>query len=146
MVDFPNPVFSPARGKLLAYVPTAATLDPAGGVSQQVADVIVEAAGSLSADSPEAQFAANWRLADADWRDVFVDRIQNYMNAVTVRIGTDQGFDDYVRLAESRRREFKSSRLNEFTLTLPVTNIPPDAPLLQLNEDGTIRQKPANQP
>ena len=146
MVDFPNPVFSPARGKLLAYVPTAATLDPAGGVSQQVADVIVEAAGSLSADSPEAQFAANWRLADADWRDVFVDRIQNYMNAVTARIGTDQGFDDYVRLAESRRREFKSSRLNEFTLTLPVTNIPPDAPLLQLNEDGTIRQKPANQP
>ena len=68
------------------------------------------------------------------------------MNAVTLRIGTDQGFDDYVRLAESRRREFKSSRLNEFTLTLPVTNIPPDAPLLQLNEDGTIRQKPANQP
>lgn len=144
MVDFPNPVFSPARVKLLAYVPAAATLDPAGGgVSQQVAEVIVQAVDSLPADSPEAQFADHWRLADADWRDVFASRIQDYVNAVTLRIGTDQGFDDYVRLAESRRREFKSSRLNEFTLTLPVTNIPPDAPLLQMNEDGTISEKPA---
>ncbi len=144
MVDFPNPVFSSARGKLLGYVPPAATVDPAGGgVSQQVAEVIVQAATGLPAGSPEAQFAEHWGLPDAQWREEFAGRIQDYVNAVTIRIGTTQGFDDYVRLAESRRREFKRSRLNEFTLTLPVTNIPPDAPLLQMNPDGTISEKPA---
>jgi hypothetical protein len=144
MVDFPNPVFSPARAALLAYVPVTATVNPAGGgVSQQIAEAIVQAADSLGADSPEAQFADNWRLADTQWRDVFAQRIQNYMTAVTLRVATAQGFDDYVRLAESRRREFKSRRLNEFTLTLPTTNIPSDAPLLQMNQDGTISDKPA---
>jgi hypothetical protein len=144
MVDFPNPVFSAARATLLAYVPTTATMDPAGGgVSQQVAEAIVQAAGNLPAESPEAQFAENWQLAETQWRDVFAARIQNYMTAVTLRIGTTGGFDDYVRLAESRRREFKPRLLNEFTLTLPVTNIPPDAPLLQMNLDGTISKKPA---
>jgi hypothetical protein len=144
MVDFPNPVFSPARTSLLAYVPTKATMDPAGGgVSQQIAEAIVQAAGNLPAESPEAQFAENWQLAETQWRDVFAARIQNYMTAVTLRIGTAGGFDDYVRLAESRRREFKPRLLNEFTLTLPVTNIPPDVPLLQMNPDGTISNKPA---
>jgi hypothetical protein len=143
MVDFPNPVFSPARGKLLGYVPPAATVNPAGGgVSQQIAEAIMQAADGLPPDSPEAQFADHWRLADTEWRDVFAGRIQDYTTAVTVRIGTAQGFDDYVRLAESRRREFKSRRLNEFTLTLPVTNVPSDAPLLQMNHDGTISEKP----
>jgi hypothetical protein len=145
MVDFPNPVFSPARAKLLDYVPPTASVDPAGGgVSQQVAKLIMQAAGDLGPDSPEARFAEHWRLPDAEWRDVFAQRIQDYITAVTVRIGTVQGFDDYVRLAESRRREFKSRRLNEFALTLPVTNIPNDAPLLQMNQDGTISEKPVS--
>jgi hypothetical protein len=143
MVDFPNPVFSPARGTLLDYVPPAATVDPAGGgVSQHIAELIMQAADGLGPDSPEVRFTDHWRLPDAEWRDVFAERIQGYITAVTVRIGTIQGFDDYVRLAESRRREFKSRQLNEFTLTLPVTNIPSDAPLLQMNQDGTISEKP----
>lgn len=144
MVDFPNPVFSPARAKLLEYVPTAATLDPAGGgVSQQIAEAIGRAADVLPLDSPEAQFLDNWRFADSDWRDVFAARIQDYMEAVAARIATAEGFDDYVWLAESRRREFKSMRLNEFALTLPVTNIALDTPLLQMNQDGTISEKSA---
>lgn len=142
MVDFPNPVFSPARATLLKYVPTVAVLDPAGGgVSQQIAAAIAAAADDLPAGSPEAQFLGNWRLADSDWRNVFAARIQGYLGAVTARVGTAEGFDDYVRLAESRRREFKRMRLNEFALTLPVTNIAPDAPLLQMNHNGTISQK-----
>jgi hypothetical protein len=31
--------------------------------------------------------------------------------------------------------------LNEFSLTLPVTNISRQAPLLQMQPDGTVRQK-----
>jgi hypothetical protein len=147
MVDFPNPVFSPARAKLLEYVPATAALDPAGGgVSSQIAEAIGRAAEGLPGDSPEAQFMANWRLAEAQWRDMFAERIQDYLEAVTARVGTAEGFDDYVRLAESRRREFKRMRLNEFALTLPVTSIAPDAPLLRMNQDGTIGEKYASLP
>ncbi|MGH4014342.1 MAG: hypothetical protein ACRDSL_10540 [Pseudonocardiaceae bacterium] len=143
MVDFPNPVFSPARSKLLTYMPTTAALNPAGGgMSQLIAHAIAQAADGLPADSPEAQFLDNWRFADSDWRGVFAARIEDYLSAVTARVSTTEGFDDYVRLAESRRREFKRMRLNEFALTLPLTNIPPDAPLLQMNQDGTIGEKP----
>ena len=43
------------------------------------------------------------------------------------------------RLAESRRREFRRRPLAEFSLTLPVTNIPTDAPALRLRADGTVQ-------
>jgi hypothetical protein len=142
MVDFPNPVFSPARARLLQYVPTTATIDPAaGGLSQQIAQVISQAAQGQPADSPEAEFKTNWELADLDWKNVFATEIETYMTAVSNRISSVEGFDDYVRLAESRRREFKHMRLNEFSLTLPATNIPIDAPLLQMQRDATIHEK-----
>jgi hypothetical protein len=142
MVDFPNPVFSPARAKLLQYVPTTATIDPAaGGLSQQIAQVISQAAKGQPADSPEAEFKTNWELADPDWKNVFATKIETYMTAVSNRISSVEGFDDYVRLAESRRREFKRMRLNEFSLTLPATNIPVDAPLLQMQPNATIHEK-----
>jgi hypothetical protein len=142
MVDFPNPVFSEARAKLLQYVPAEAKLDTAGGgLSQQIADAIITSAASQQAGTPEAEFRANWELADSDWQNSFAARIEDYMSAVSTRIATAQGFDDYVRLAESRRREFKAMRLNEFSLTLPVTNISRQAPLLQMQPDGTVREK-----
>ena len=149
MVDFPNPVFSPDRAQLLRHVQTTATLDPArGGLSGQIADAILAAAKGRPANAPEKQFAANWRLDDAEWPTVFAARIEAYMKAVTRRIGTAKGFDDYVRLAESRRREFRQRfmRLNEFSLTLPATNIPADAPLLAMRADGTVRAKAPTEP
>lgn len=143
MVDFQNPVFSPARATLLAYVPTTAILNPTGGgVSQLIGDVIAQAAQDLPATSPEVQFMDTWALAESDWRDASAARIESYTRAITARISTAEGFDDYVRLAESRRREFKRLRLNEFALTLPVTNIPLNAPLLQMSQNGTISEKP----
>jgi hypothetical protein len=142
MVDFPNPVFSLARAKLLQYMPSAATLQPAaGGLSRQIAEVISSAAQGQSADSPEAEFKANWELGESDWKNIFASKIESYMTAVSKRISSVEGFDDYVRLAESRRREFKTMRLNEFSLTLPVTNIPWGAPLLQMQSDGAIHEK-----
>lgn len=142
MVDFPNPVFSPARAHLLRYVGRSMALDPAGGgLSDQIADAITEAAEATPAGSPERAFAANWALPEAEWADMFAARIQRYLEAVGRRIATPEGFDDYVRLAESRRREFAGMRLNEFSLTLPMTTIPADAPLLEMAEDGTVRPK-----
>ncbi|WP_354637439.1 hypothetical protein [Kitasatospora camelliae] len=139
MVDFTNPVFSPDRARLMAYVP--ATPTAVGDLAATTAQAIVAAAAQLPATSPEARFAADWALADGDWPQVFAGRIDAYLAAAAVRIRTQAGFNDYVRLAESRRRDFKEMKLNEFELTLPVTNIPADAPRLAMREDATVADR-----
>ncbi|MGI5372721.1 hypothetical protein ACQEV2_00305 [Streptomyces sp. CA-251387] len=138
MVDFPNPVFSPARSRLMRYVPTTPT--KVVELCDKVAQAILDAAGTLPADSPEGRFAEHWQVPDDAWRTVFGQRVDAYLRGVTERIRTESGFDDFVRLAESRRRQFRGMRLNEFELTLPVTNIPPDAPPLAMREDATVAE------
>ncbi|MDX2937303.1 hypothetical protein [Streptomyces ipomoeae] len=136
MVDFTDPVFSPARAHLMRYVPTAPV--PVPTWCDDIAAAIVAAAPALPADSPEGEFARNWALPEADWRGVFAERVDAYLEKVAARIRTTSGFHDCTRLAESRRRAFKEMRLNEFALTLPTTDIPADAPPLRMNEDGTV--------
>lgn len=140
MVDFPNPVFSTDRARLLRYVPTTPTATDALG--DRIAQRILAAAATLPADSPEAQFAANWNRPEVTWREDFAQRLTTYLAQVQARITTEDGFDDYVRLAESRRRRFKAMRLNEFELTLPTTNIPAGAPALRMREDATVTEAP----
>ena len=120
----------------MRYVPTGAS--PSETLFDSIADAIVNAAGTLPATSPEAQFAANWTVPDGEWPEVFGRRLTTYLEKIGARIGSEAGFDDYVRLAESRRREFRGMKLNEFDLTLPVTNIAPDAAPLRMTEDGTV--------
>ncbi|MFB6805141.1 hypothetical protein [Streptomyces sp. NPDC056387] len=140
MVDFPNPVFSPARSLLMRYVPTTPT--KAAKLCDTVTQAILDAARTrnLPADSPEARFAAHWQVPEDMWQSVFGQRVDAYLRRVTQQIQTAAGFDDYVRLAESRRRQFRLMKLNEFELTLPVTNIPPDAPPLAMREDATVAE------
>lgn len=141
MVDFPNPVFSPVRASLMQYVPPSRSLASGRDISRDIATAIVDAAPGTPPGSPERQFSTNWSLTDNVWRDVFAQRIDHYLTSVAARAATAEGFDDYTRLAESRRREFRTMRLFEFTLTVPVTNIPTTARLLSMNEDGTVSAK-----
>ncbi|MFE0378120.1 hypothetical protein ACFW1M_21605 [Streptomyces inhibens] len=143
MVDFPNPVFSPDRARLMRYVPTTATA--ADAVGDQLAHRILDAAAELPADSPEGRFAAHWNRPDATWRTDFSRRLTDYLEKVQQRITTEEGFDDYVRLAESRRRRFKAMRLNEFELTLPTTDIPATAAELRMREDATVEEAEAEE-
>ncbi|MFE9936804.1 hypothetical protein [Streptomyces hirsutus] len=135
MVDFPNPVFSLPRAHLMRYTPTAAT--KLSALCDQMALAITDAARTLPADSPEGLFAAHWRVPDDAWQAVFGQRVDAYVRKAAARARTEDGFDDYVRLAESRRRQFRAMKLNEFQLTLPVTDIPADAPPLAMREDAT---------
>jgi len=141
MVDFANPVYSPARAKLLAHVPQSISIVGGLDVSNAIADAIVAAGSGMPAASAENLFAANWELPAATWQRVFAKRIEDYMVDVASRARTNAGFDDYTRLADSRRREFRRARLFEFSLTLPSTNIRQNAPFLEMNVDGTIGQK-----
>src|SRR5262249_46348131 len=93
MVDFPNPVFSPARAKLLTYVPQSVSLANGRDVSAAIADPIVAAAVKTGAGSPEQQFATNWSLAPNAWQATFAARIESYMTAVNARSITSGGFD-----------------------------------------------------
>jgi hypothetical protein len=141
MVDFPNPIYSLARARLMAYIPDSVSLNSGRDISETLAEPIVAAAEATPADSPERSFAANWQLGPTEWQPTFAKRIQDFVAAVGSRVTTSQGFDDYTRLAESRRREFRQARLFEFALTLPTTNIPSDDLLLQMNENGTVSPK-----
>jgi hypothetical protein len=145
MLDFPNPIFSTRRAQLLQYVTDTLTIDTAhGDIGTQIAATIVAAAPSTPPASPERLFAANWQVADAAWQATFTERIGAYLRQVNQRLSTAEGFNNYVRLAESRRREFAASPLREFGLLLPTTNIPAKAPLLELAEDGTVVEKTAS--
>ncbi|ADB14976.1 hypothetical protein Psta_0283 [Pirellula staleyi DSM 6068] len=141
MVDFANPISSSSRELLLKYIPDRMAIRD--GVLDLEAQFIanVEAAISETDESdpasPEQQFLSHWNLGDA-WKQAFESRVEAYFQAIQQRLGTQHGYDDYIRLAESRRREFRRRPLSEFDLTLPVTNIPADAPLLQMFEDGRV--------
>jgi hypothetical protein len=142
MVDFPNPIYSERRRRLMAYVPATARVTGQGSdLPATMAAAIADAARTLPADSPEREFLAWWGVPEDRWRAECTARIERYVAAVVARLATPAGFDDYVRLAESRRREYRRLPLNEFRLTLPTTSIPADAALLRMNEDGTVGAK-----
>ncbi|WP_152991303.1 hypothetical protein [Frankia sp. R43] len=141
MVDFPNPVFSDARERLLEYVPDGPLELPAGvpgRLAAEFAAAILAVAEKTPDGSPEREFAANWQLGDSGWQDAFATRLEDYMKAVTAQAAMPAGFDAYVRLAESRRNRFRAMRLAEFTLTLPTTNIPRGAPPLRMTAGGAV--------
>ena len=139
MVDFPNPIFSAARSRLLQYVPATGHIHAGqSDLAERTAQAIVQAAMTQPVDSPEGQFAALWQLSPTQLQKEAEKRIKQYLNAVQKRLKTQPGLDDYTRLAEARRRQFATvSALNEFPLLLPKTNISPRA--LQMHADGTVR-------
>jgi len=137
MVDFPNPVFSALRSSLLQYVPASA---PAGGKDfcQAIADKILAATATLPADSAEGRFADYWNLSEDQLKARAAKDLADYFASVRQRLGTSDGFDDYTRLAQSRRDRFAQSDLDEseLKLLLPKTNIPTAD--LRMNADGTV--------
>jgi hypothetical protein len=145
MIDFQNPVFSPRRKKLLRYVSDAAEMKAGGDVLSDIEERFVAAAeaveNSVEAGSPEKEFLENWRLPEGDWKQIFEAKINDYAAKLAEKSQTEEGFDGWIRLAESRRREFRSRKLAEFRLTTPKTNILDEAPALQMYADGTVVEK-----
>jgi hypothetical protein len=143
MIDFQNPILSARRKRLMAYVPAQCRLDssPAPGLRADLETAFVAALeqAPAGADSPEAEFLANWRLPESAYQREFARRIEAYFVRLSQQGQIETGFDGWVRLAESRRRFFRRRPLAEFRLTTPVTNIPEDAPLLEMVSDGTVR-------
>ena len=143
MVDFENPVFSPKRERLLRYVPGAGRVqNGASDVPGEFAARVEQAAAALPSDSAERLFLANWALPDEQWETVFTERLRDYLTLVNGRLGSDEGFDAFMRLAISRRFELSNvsgaRNLAEFQLLLPQSNVAATAPLLEMKPDGGV--------
>jgi hypothetical protein len=129
-MDFPNPVFSERRARLLTYVPSTCALDGGGELEQQFVAAVRKSPNAAIPGSAEAELLGIWDLPADSWESDLAGRIQQYWKAIESRLATAGGFDDMFRLAESRRRQFRKRPLAEFGLTLPcATNITLAAPL-----------------
>lgn len=138
MVDFPNPIFSDRRESLLAHVPASATIaDGASTFSEEMSNAILASVDGSPAGSPEREFAEQWEVGD-DFIGPFNERLQAYFAAVTTSLASQEGFDAYVRLAESRRRRAVATMpiVKEFDLLFPATNIPSGE--REMRPDGTV--------
>jgi hypothetical protein len=141
MVDFSNPLFSRRRASLLHHVPESAATGPASDFPARFLAAVEAAAAGLPPESPEQELLDFWRLPEGAWRGHAEARLAAFFAALAPRLADAAGFAPLFELAESRRREFRRRPLAEFRLTTPVTNIPEDAPLLELLPDGSVRPK-----
>lgn len=138
MVDFSNPIFSARREALLAHVPGAAIIS--GGFSafsEEMANAILGAAERNPEGSPEREFAERWNVGE-DFVAPFDQLLGSYFARAQERAATQEGLDDFTRLAESRRRRTAATMpiAKEFPLLFPQTNIP-DAER-EMRSDATV--------
>jgi hypothetical protein len=144
MVDFPNPIFSQKRERLLEYVPNSAFGETAN-FSQTVADAILGSTDATEPGTPEHEFAQRWEAGE-DFEAPFNALLQAYYTAFAERLRTQEGFDSYMRLAESRRNVVRGTPpdfddrmpIAEFPLLFSRTNIPPRERIMLA--DGTVEE------
>jgi hypothetical protein len=142
MTDFANPIFSERRAELMRQVPLEAVVENGkSAFSQELADAIVGAAAADPPGSPASAFAELWSLG-ADFENEFNSILGSYYEAIAERLGEQAGFDDYFRLAESRRRQGIDELpiFGEFKLLFARTSIPTDT-RLDMRSDGSVVQR-----
>lgn len=134
MVDFPNPVFSPRRASLARHVPDA----PAESIEAQTIAALLAAAQSSPGGSPEREFAELWSVeGDGEAREAAFDaRLGAYYEALMARAVTQDGVDDLMRLAESRRAHVRALPIFENALLFATTTIAPGP--LAMRADATV--------
>jgi len=137
MVDFPNPIFSAQRRNLLKYVPDTATTDGPADVSSRVAEAILAAPEASQTGTAEHEFAELWNVGEP-FENAFNALLDQYYSAFMARLQTPEGFESYVRLAESRRALVREMPIAETPLLFSQTNVPPAE--RSMRRDGTVEE------
>lgn len=153
MVDFQNPVFSPARGSLMKYAEQITSGQKNGDIPAQFATLVANAVQGQPACDPtqpsaqcsaEQQFLYYWNQG-AKVQTVAQAQLQNYLAKVGNRMSTTAGANDYMTLYISREIQFSNyplvCNLHEFDLLLPCTDL--GNVFVQMNADGTISPQAA---
>jgi hypothetical protein len=138
MVDFPNPVFSARRERLLEHVPSDGDLS--AGAEAFAEKVAAEVLANASNGSPEAEFKELWDAGDG-WPDASNQRLQAYYDALERRLSDEplEAFRDWFRLAEATRRHAANVEMMpifEFPLLLARSDAA-DEPLA-MRSDATV--------
>lgn len=136
MVDFPNPIFSQKRQRLLEHVPDIA-FGETDDFSQTVVDAIRGSTAATEPGTAEHEFAGLWDAGE-DFEDRCNELLQNYYTAFAERFTTQEGFDSYMRLAESRRDVVKDMPIAESPMLFSRTNIPSQERIMLA--DGTVEE------
>lgn len=136
MVDFPNPIFSGKRQRLLEHMPDVA-FGETDDFSQAAGDAVRDSAAATQPGTPEHEFARLWNAGE-DFKGPFDALLQDYYTAFAGRLATQEGFDSYVRLAESRRDRVKAMPIAESPLLFSRTNIPSRERTMLA--DGTVEE------
>ncbi|SPO00290.1 uncharacterized protein DNG_03135 [Cephalotrichum gorgonifer] len=145
MVDFWNPIYSWRRGCLMQYVPTDTVFD--GKAYDLDARFIENVKKSQYArqkieGSPEYELI---KILDVDLK-THQDSILMYFQAIQARMKENPvaTLQDYLTLAESRRRIYRPLPLDEFGPTMPFAlALDPRQPLFkEMAADGTIQNMP----
>jgi hypothetical protein len=136
MVDFPNPIFSEKRQRLLEHVPDT-SFGQGDDFSQDVADAIRGSTAATEPGTAEHEFVELWDAGE-DFKAPFDALLQNYYSAFAERLTTQEGFDSYMRLAESRRDVVKDMPIVESPMLFSRTNVASRERIMLA--DGTVEE------
>ncbi|KAL4457707.1 hypothetical protein ABPG75_012572 [Micractinium tetrahymenae] len=148
LTDFPNPIYSPARMKLMDYVPSDVA---PGTTTAQLEDRIIGniMMGASKGDVAAQEFVGLWeKEREEPLVQAAATAIQTYLTGASAKLATLAGVQDVLKLADFRRRAaFKfNNGLFEFSLTLPITPGGESVPDLAMKADGSVgREVPAFQ-
>ena len=124
MVDFANPVYSSRRKRLLARVPDEPFAGDAEGFAERVVQAIRRTPDASDESSAEHEFLARWDVGEPFF-EAYDALLKPYYAAISNRLATQDGFDSFVLLAESRRQLTRQMPIaKEFDLLFPTTDIP----------------------
>ncbi len=124
MVDFPNPLFSSLRPRLLTFFPEESFSGDGVSFSTAVAERILASPEAEESGAAEAEFAQLWRVGE-NFQAPFTDRLTTYFAALEEQLSSQSGFDAYVRLAESRRAFVLEMPIAESALLFARTTVTP---------------------
>jgi hypothetical protein len=141
MLDFWNPIYSWKRGILMGYVPQTTNFN--GESYDLEPNFIANVKKSPKASEPESPEYQFLQLLNKTLGD-FQQMIGDYLSAVANRVKNDpvNALQDYLLLAESRRRIYRPLPLDEFGYTLPFAtkvDFTPGKGLLEMTPQGTIQ-------
>lgn len=142
LLDFYNPVYSWRRGVLMQYLPKTTSLD-GDKYDMETAWIanIRKSSHASEAGSPEYEFLDLYCHPPSC--SAIETRFRDYLGKVNVRLKTQEGVTDFMKLAESRRRIYRPLPLDEFGMTLPYAlNLPTDWKLIEMKEDATVTEIP----